>query len=606
MVLVECVPNISEGRDPEKIKKVTDAIEGVSGITLLDVDIGADTNRTVITFVGEPQSVVEAAVLCVKTAAQVIDMSTHTGAHPRMGATDVVPFVPVSGITMEACADLARDAGEQIGALGIPVYLYEEAASTPERANLASVRHGEYEALPQKLEDPQWAPDFGPTTFNATAGATAVGAREFLIAYNINLNTTDRRYANEIAYELRERGRWKRTGNIEPFYYKGDIVRFPKDGTHPCGNCNFVGKDFAEASVHYAEEHGGDLAERYKSLGIDTENPEGPVFKDGKFSHMKAMGWVIEEYHRAQITMNLTNFHITPPHLVLDAAREEAAKRGLEITGSEIVGLIPYEAVRQAAIHYLLKMGKSPGLPVPDLVECAIQSMGLRDVSSFDPAKKILGLPTMDGELVNRKTFDFIDEVSRDTPAPGGGSVAALAGALGAALATMVANLCTPKAGFADHQERLSDIATRGQVIKDALTQGVDKDTRAFDLVIAGMRMPQDSAEERAERDAAMEKGYIQATEVPLSTVEQCRDALVVCRDMATLMDSAMASDVGSGALLALAGARAAAYNVRINLPSITDEAFAKKATVRLNDLLAQAAKLASEVESAVNEVLDG
>jgi glutamate formiminotransferase/formiminotetrahydrofolate cyclodeaminase len=383
--IVECVPNFSEGRDEALIRQIADVIEAVSGITLLDVDPGADTNRTVVTFIGPPVTVGEAAFRAVKRASELIDMREHQGAHPRFGATDVVPFVPVSGVTMEECAEIARQVGRRIGEeLGIPVYLYEHAARLPERRNLANVRAGEYEGLAAKLADPDWAPDFGPAELNPAAGATAVGAREFLIAYNINLNTTDRRYATEIAYELRERGRWKRTGNTEPFYYKGEVVRFPEDGTYPCGNCDFTGGSFEELAEHHEEAHGGDLAERYASIPIDLDNPSGPVFKDGRFRFVKGLGWVIEEYNRAQISLNLTNYKVSPPHEVLEAAREEARKRGIVITGSEIVGVIPYEAMKWAAHSYLRGMRRSSGLPVPDLMETAVQSMGLREVSEFD------------------------------------------------------------------------------------------------------------------------------------------------------------------------------------------------------------------------------
>ncbi len=605
--IVECVPNFSEGRDEALIRQITDAIEGVSGITLLDVDPGADTNRTVVTFIGPPETIGEAAFRAVKRASELIDMREHHGAHPRFGATDVVPFVPVSGVTMEECAEMAREVGRRIGEeLGIPVFLYEHAASRPDRRNLSVVRGGEYEGLEAKLADPEWTPDFGPCELNPTAGATAVGAREFLIAYNINLNTTDRRYATEIAYELRERGRWKRTGNTDPFYYKGEVVRFPEDGTYPCGNCDFTGGSFAELAEHHAEAHGGDLAERYASIPIDPESPSGPVFKDGRFRFVKGLGWVIEEYNRAQISLNLTNYKVSPPHEVLEAAREEARKRGIVITGSEIVGVIPYEAVKWAAHHYLRGMRRSCGLPVPDLMETAVQSMGLREVSTFDVEERVLGLPKLEGPLVLRPTFDFVDEVSRDTPAPGGGSVAALAGALGGALTAMVANLSIPKGEFDDQYDTLSSIAERGQAVKDALIRGVDEDTRAFDSVIDAMRMPKDTEEERQARAEAMREGYKAATRVPLSNVELCVEALRLCAEIAPLASPQMISDVGTAALLADAGARSAAYNVRINLPETGDEAFSGEMREAVEALLAESAELAGAVTSAVEEKLEG
>lgn len=603
--IVECVPNFSEGRNDALIKEITDAIEGVSGVRLLDVDPGRDTNRTVVTFVGSPESVMEAAFRAVKRASELIDMRHHHGAHPRFGATDVVPFVPVAGVTMEDCVEIARKVGRRIGdELGIPVYLYEHAATRPERRNLAKVRAGEYEGLAERLKDPEWKPDFGPASFNRGAGATAVGAREFLIAYNIDLNTGDRRYANEIAYVLRERGRWKRRGNTEPFYYKGDVVYFPEDGTYPCGPCDFIADSFETLEEHYREVHGGDLRKRYDDLGIDPENPTGPVFTDGRFTHVKAIGWVIDEYKRAQISMNLTNYEVTPPHEVLEAARDEARKRGIVVTGSEVVGVVPYEAMRRAAVFYLKRMRKSTGIPIPDLIETAVQSMGLRDVAPFDPDEKVLGMPRVEGPLMLRSTFDFVDEVSRDTPAPGGGSVAALAGALGGALAGMIANLSVGKGKYESHYEKLCSIAERAQQVKDALVRGVDEDTRAFDAVIEAMRMPKDTETERAERAKALEEGYRVATRVPLSTVRLCRDALTLCKEMAELADPEMVSDVGTGAHMAHAGAQAAAYNVRINLRHIADAVFVEQMREEVAALLAECAELTADVVTKVEGAL--
>jgi len=603
--IVECVPNFSEGRDPAVIQSITDAIEAVAGVKLLDVDPGANTNRTVVTFVGNPAAVEEAAFRAVAKAAQVIDMRRHKGEHPRMGATDVLPFVPVADITMEDCAEMARRVGRRIGEeLGISVFLYENAASRPERRNLARIRAGEYEGMTEKLKDPAWKPDFGPDVLNERAGAMAVGAREFLIAYNVNLNTTDRRYANEIAYVLRERGRWKRSGNTEPFHYKGKLVRFPGGGTYPCGPCDFVAGSFEELEKHYREFHGGDLRERYASLEIDPENPTGPVFDDGLFKDVKAIGWMIEAYGRAQVSMNLTNYKVSPPHLVLEAARAEAAKRGIVVTGSELVGLVPFEAIRQAGAFYRRRMMKSTGVPVSDLMETAIQSMGLRDVGPFTAKEKVLGLPEVEGPLVLRPTWDFVDEVSRESPAPGGGSVAALAGALGGALASMVANLSVGRGEMDPHYGTLCGIAERAQAVKDVLVRAVDEDTRAFDSVLAAMRMPQDTEEECAARAAAMEAGYRVATSVPLSTVEGCVSAIRLCREVAALAPKEMISDVGTGALLGLAGAKAAGYNVRINLPHIGDTAFRADVKGRLQALLAEAAETAATVERIVEEAL--
>jgi len=601
--LVECVPNFSEGRDEKKINEITSVIESVNGISLKDVDMGSDTNRTVVTFVGNPESVKEAAFLAVKKASEIIDMRNHSGAHPRMGATDVCPFVPVDGISMEDCVAIANEVGKRIGEeLKIPIYLYEEAAKSKERSNLANVRQGEYEGLKDRLSKPEWKPDYGPFCFNEKSGSTAVGAREFLIAWNINLNTTDRKYANDIAYELRERGRWKREGNTDPFYYKGKIINFPKNGKYPSGNDNYVGKNFKELSDHYKEKYGKNLEKRYKSLQIDKENPSGPVFKDGKFDHVKAIGWVIEEYKKSQISMNLTNYKISPPHLIYEEAIKEARKRGIMITGSEIVGLIPYKAIKEAGTFYLKKMKKSTGLPFSDIVETGIQSLGLRDVSPFEIDEKVLGLPVMNGELVNKQTFDFVDEVSRDTPAPGGGSVAALAGSLGAALGTMVANLSVGKSKFDNHYEKLCKISETGQKVKDALIKAVDEDTNAFDSVIEAMRMPKDTEEEKEIRKKMMQEGYKKATDVPLQTVKNCVQALNVCFEISEIMDAGMASDVGSGALMAKAGAESAGLNVKINLKEIGDDKFKKDFESKLNEYLQKSSQLCEKTLSNVNK----
>ena len=603
--IVECVPNFSEGRDKHIIKQITDQIESVQGVQLLDVDPGESTNRTVVTFIGPPEAVAEAAFRAAKKAAELIDMSKHHGEHARMGATDVIPFVPVAGVTMDDCVKLAHEVGKRIGEeLGIPVYLYEHAATRPERRNLATVRAGEYEGLPQKLADPEWKPDYGPAKFNAKSGATAVGAREFLIAYNINLNTMDRRYATDIAYELRERGRWKRVGNTEPFYYKGKVVYF-EENKFPCGNCDFTGKTFDELATHYKEAHGGDLVKRYQSIGLDINNLTGkPAYKDGRFTHVKAVGWVVEDYNRAQISMNLTNYKISPPHLVLEAAREEAAKRGLVVTGSEIVGVVPFDAMYQAGIYYLKKMKKSTGIPVRDIIETAVQSMGLRDVAEFDIDKKVIGMPQQKGALVNKTVVDFVDEVSRDTPAPGGGSIAALAGALGAALASMVANLSVGKGDFDDRYDHLCELAEKAQQIKDDLVRAVDEDTEAFNAVLEAMRMPKDTPEQLAEREKAMQEGYKSAARVPLRTAELCLDAIRVCLDAAQIGNKDVMSDAGVGALMGLAGVQGAIYNVRINLPNIKDEAFIQEMNQNLESMLNEAHETTKKVQEIVEATL--
>ncbi|MCA9731121.1 glutamate formimidoyltransferase [candidate division KSB1 bacterium] len=599
--IIECVPNFSEGRDLSKIKQITDAVESVQGIRLLDVDPGESTNRTVVTFIGEPEAVAEAAFRAVKKAADVIDMSKHKGEHARFGATDVCPFVPVVNASMEDCVEIARIVGKRIGEeLAIPVYLYENAASVPQRRNLATVRSGEYEGLESKLRKSEWKPDFGPVEFNKKSGAVAVGAREFLIAYNINLNTTDRRYANELAYEIRERGRWKRIGNVEPFYYKGDVVYF-EEGKFPDGNSDFVAGSFQELAQFYKNKYGRDLYERYKSLGLDPENLIGrPVYKDGMFTHVKGIGWVVDDYHCAQISMNLTNYKITAPQDVLEAARDLAIKRGIVITGSEVVGVIPYDALQQAGRFYLKRMQKTTGLPVRDVIVTAVQAMGLNDVTEFDIDKKVIGMPAQEGSLVNKKVTDFVDEVSRDTPAPGGGSIAALAGALGSALASMVVNLSIGKGEYDNRYEELCQIAEQAQTVKDELVRAVDADTEAFNEVIAGMRMPKDTQEQLAVRATVIQSGYKSATKVPLRTAELCREVLGLCELAVGIGNEAVMSDAGVGALMAYAGIQGAIHNVRINLPHTKDENFIAEMKSKLGNMLAESREICESIQAKV------
>ena len=601
--IVECVPNFSEGKDKKIIDQICASIETVDTVEILDIDMGADTNRTVVTFIVESEYAESAAYKGIEKAAELIDMRNHTGAHPRMGATDVCPFIPVSNIDMEECVNISIKLGERVGnELAIPIFLYEAAATNEERQNLANIRSGEYEGLYEKLKDKNWEPDFGPSKPNLKSGATAIGAREFLIAYNINLNTTDRTYANEIAYELRERGRWKRTNQKDNFYYKGNIVNFAKK-YYPDGNSDYVGNSLEEIEKYY-QKTGRNFRKRYTSLGLDPDNLIGkPVYKDGRFTHVKGLGWVIPEYNRAQISMNLTNYKISSIHKIYDAACEEAEKRGLRVTGSEIVGLIPYQAIEEAGKYYLRKMNKSPGMPPIDLVNIAIQSLGLSDVSDFNPSDKILGMPKSNGELANRVTFDLIDEVSRDSPAPGGGSVAALSGSLGVALGVMVANLCISKSGFEENKKELSNIAEEGQKIKDFLVNAIDEDTNAFDKVIKAMRMPKDSDAEKKLREEKMQEGYKDATEIPLKTVEYCYKALQICNKISILMDDSMASDVGSGAHMSIAGARSAAYNVRINLNSINDKDYINETERKLKVLLSDCEKTLKKISKRVESL---
>ena len=599
--VIECVPNFSEGRDLEVINQITNVIESVRGIRLLDVDPGESTNRTVVTFIGEPEPVKEAAFLAVQKAAELIDMSRHTGEHARFGATDVCPFIPVSGATMEECAEIARQVGQRIGEeLNIPVYLYEQAAQTDERQNLADVRSGEYEGLEEKFKKPDWKPDFGPSRFNPKTGATAVGAREFLIAYNINLNTTDRRYANEIAYEIRERGRWKRTGNVEPFYYKGDVVYF-EEGRYADGNSDFVAGSFEELASFYRNEYNADLYERYRSIGLDPDDLIGrPVYKDGIFTHLKGIGWVVDDYQCAQISLNLTNYKITPPADVLEAVRKLAAERGIIITGSEIVGVVPYEAMQQAGHFYLRHMQKSTGIPVRDVVTTAVQAMGLNDVAGFDIDKKIIGLPADEGPLAKLSINEFVDEVSRDTPAPGGGSIAALAGALGSALASMVVNLSVGKGEFDARYDEFCQLAEKAQTIKDELVRAIDADTEAFNEVIAGMRMAKDTAEQIALRSKVIRTGYKSAAVVPLRTAELCRQVLDICKAAADIGNTAVMSDAGVGALMAYAGVQGAIHNVRINLPHTKDDTFIANMQGQLGTLLSESREICDAIQGQV------
>jgi glutamate formiminotransferase/formiminotetrahydrofolate cyclodeaminase len=601
--IIECVPNFSEGRDPAIIRQITDAIEAVRGVRLLDVDPGEDTNRTVVTFVGEPEPVAEAAFRAVRKAAELIDMSRHHGEHARFGATDVCPFVPVSGVALDECAEIARAVGRRIGdELGIPVFLYEHAASRPERRNLANVRAGEYEGLEKKLAKSDWQPDYGPAVFNRKSGATAVGAREFLIAYNINLDTTDRRYANEIAYELRERGRWKRSGNIEPFYYKGEVVNFA-EGVYPDGNSDFVAGSFEELAAHYEATYGRDLYDRYRRIGLDPDNLVGrPVYKDGLFTELKGIGWVVESYGCAQVSLNLTNFKVTPPQAVLEAARELARRRGMVVTGSEIVGVAPFEAIFDAGRFYLQRMQKSTGIPARDVVVTAVQAMGLNDVADFDIDRKVIGMPAANGPLAKLNVSDFVDEVSRDTPAPGGGSIAALAGALGAALASMVANLSIGKGEFDARYQELCALADRAQSVKDDLVRAIDADTEAFNEVIAALRMAKDTPEQIALRAAAIRAGYKSAARVPLRTAQLCREVLDLCQAAAGIGNQAVMSDAGVGALMAHAGVQGAIHNVRINLPHTKDEAFIETMQSTLDHLLAESKTLSEAIQRQVED----
>ena len=604
--LVECVPNFSEGRDRAKIKRITDAIEAVSGVTLLNVEPGADTHRTVVTFVGTPAGVEEAAFAAIATAAHVIDMRTHSGAHARMGATDVCPFVPVEGITMNECVAIAQRLGERVGReLGIPVYLYEAAATRPERRNLADIRRGEYEGLAKKLADAAWKPDFGPPALNPTAGATVIGARPFLIAYNVNLNSTDKNHAADIAFALREKGRVARSGNTAPYYSRGKKLVY-REGSFPCGSCTFVGTTYGAVASHCTEEHGCDLGELLRSNELDPPNVVGKqVYRPGLFRACKAVGWYVKDYDRAQVSINLTDYTTTPPHDVLEASRKLAADRGLVVTGSEIVGVVPMAAMMQAGKYYLGKQGRTLGQPVGDILRTAVTSLGLTDVAPFDVRTKILGLPVVPASaLVQRTVLDFTDEVSRDSPAPGGGSVAALAGALGAALASMVANLTHGKEGTEARDAEMARVAEEAQRIKDQLVAAVDADSEAFQGFMDALRLPQGTPDEKAERTRKMQEGLRAAVQVPWSTAEASYAAMQLARSVVTHGNPSSLSDGAVGVQIAFAGVRGGLWNVLINLKDVTDPVYVAEKRAACVTLLAQARALAEEAAGAVDERL--
>ncbi|HTX73878.1 MAG TPA: glutamate formimidoyltransferase [Rectinemataceae bacterium] len=552
--IVECVPNFSEGRDRGVIDAIARSISSVAGVSLLDVDPGADTNRTVYTFVGDPDSVAAAALKAAATAAQLIDMSKHSGAHPRMGALDVCPFIPVSGVDMADCVVLARSVAERMAAeLAVPIYLYENAATRPERKSLADIRVGEYEALPGKLDKPEWAPDFGPSTFVPRWGATAVGAREFLIAYNVNLNTRDKKLANEVALTIREGGR--------------------------------AAKDAA---------------------GNTLKNEKGETVKvPGLLKEVRAIGWYIDSYRCAQISINLINYKTTALHRVFETAKAEAEKLGLLVTGSEVVGLIPLEPMLAAGRHFLKSMGKSEGASEAELVETAVRSMGLDSVAPFDPAKKIVEYACRGPRpLVSMKVDAFVDEVASDSPAPGGGSVAALAGGLGAALVAMVCNLTVGKKGYEASWAELSSLALRAQAVKEALVRAVDEDTAAFNDLMEAMKLPKASDAQKAAREAALQEGYKKAAGVPLETARTCLEALRLCIDAAAKGNANSVTDVGVGALMARAGVEGAALNVLINLGAITDAAYVARMKAEAQSVVDEADRFRDQVLQQVRKQL--
>ncbi len=555
--LVECVPNFSEGRDKNIINAITNEISSTDDVKLLDVDPGADTNRTVVTFIGSPNSVKEAAFKAIKKAALLIDMRKHHGAHARMGATDVCPFVPVSGVTTEECIELAKELGKQVAEkLNIPIYLYEEAATRPERVNLADIRAGEYEGLPDKLSDPNWKPDFGTPEFNEKSGATVIGVREFLIAYNVNLNTKDRKLANDIALSVRERGRLKRNA-------QGTIVR---------------------------DENGTALR------------------VPGLLEACKAVGWYIAEYGQTQISMNLVNYKTTPPHIAFDTICNEAEKRGVRVTGSELVGLIPLKAILDAGIYYLKKQGKSTGVPEEELIDIAIKSLGLSDISEFDPKQKIIEYQVRDikGPLVKLDLRDFANELSADSPAPGGGTVSALAGALGSGLASMVSNLTIGKKDYANVRTEMENLAVTAQKLKDDLLQAVDQDTEAFNNIMAAFAMKKKTDVQKLARNNAIQEATKQACHVPLNVMKKSLDVLKIAAILPEKGNVNAVSDAGVCALMAMAGIEGAGLNVKINLRSIEDINFVTNIKSEVDSIISEAKQLHARILNMVVQKIDG
>ena len=554
--LVECVPNFSEGRDLNIIKQITDEIEKVDGVRLLDVDPGKATNRTVVTFVGHPKAVIEAAFQAIKKASELIDMSKHSGEHPRMGATDVCPLIPISGITMEETAAYAHELGKRVGeSLQIPVFMYEAAATSPDRQNLAIIRAGEYEGMATKLKDPKWHPDYGTNIFNERAGATVIGARDFLVAYNVNLNTTSVRRANSVAFDVRENGRIKTDAN---------------------------GKNVLDASGE-------------------------PIRIPGACKSVKAIGWYIEEYGIAQISMNLTNINETPLHIAFDACCQSAQGRGLRVTGSELVGLVPKSVLIDAGKHFLKQQKRSVGISEKELIHIAVRTLGLDELSPFDPSKKVIEYLLEDKSshpLVQKNLIDFANETASESPAPGGGSISAYVGALGISLGTMVANLSSHKVGWDDKVDYFSDIADQGQKLKDTLLDLVDADTHAFNKIMDAIRMPKVSDEEKVARKAAMHAATVGAIEVPLKVMKVSLDSMNILKEMAENGNPNSVSDAGVGALCARTAVEGAALNVKINCSGFDDKAYVADALAQADNMLQQAKKMEREIIAVVEKLV--
>lgn len=554
--LIECVPNFSEGRDMGIIKQITDEIEKIEGVKLLDVDPGAATNRTVVTLVGTPDEVIEAAFQAVKKASELIDMTGHKGEHPRFGATDVCPLVPVSNITMEETVEYAHKLAKRLGEeLNIPIFCYENAAMIEERKNLAVCREGEYEALPKRLKEDRWKPDFGPAEFNATAGATAVGARDFLVAYNINFNTTSTRRANSVAFDVREKGRVKREGNP----INGPIVK---------------------------DENGN------------------KVWEPGSLKAVKAIGWFIEEYGIAQISMNLTNINITSVHEAFDEVCNKAAARGIRVTGSELVGLVPLKALTDAGKYFLRKQRRSAGVSEQELVRIAIKTLGLDELKPFIPEERIIEYVLADKapKLVDMNLVEFANETASESPAPGGGSISAYLGSLGVSLGTMVANLSSHKQAWDDRWEEFSVWAEKGQALKDELNFLVDEDTNAFNKIMDCFGMPKSTDEEKAAKKAALEAASKYAIEVPFRVMNVTLKTMEVIKAMAEIGNPNSVSDAGVGALCARSAVMGAHLNVKINAGGLEDKAFVEEKLTKGAEIEAEAIRLEAEILAVVNK----
>ncbi len=564
--IIECVPNFSEGRDKETISAITSAITAAAPVALLDVDPGEATNRTVVTFVGSPDDVVEAAFAGIKRAAELIDMRKHHGAHPRMGATDVCPLIPVSGITLAECAELSRKLAKRVAdELGIPVYCYEAAAFTPERKNLAVCRAGEYEALPEKMDHPGKGPDFGDRPFDEAAartGATTIGARDFLIAVNFNLNTTSTRRANAIAFDVREKGRPRREG--------GKLTGKP----------------------------------------LKDENGK-PLMIPGTLKGTKAIGWYIDEYGIAQVSMNITDINATPLHIAFDEVCRAANERGIRVTGTEIVGLIPKRALIEAGKYFLRKQQRSLGVPEAEIIRMAVKSMGLDELKPFKPEDKVIEylLEARDKqkgkELVKMSLEGFADETASESPAPGGGSIAAYMGALGAALGTMVANLSAHKAGWDERWEEFSDYAERGRDILDRLIGLVDEDTAAFNRIMGVFAMPKGTNDEKAARDKALQEATLYATEVPLRTMKTAAEAFDLLEAIAREGNPASVSDAGVGALAARSAVLGAQLNVRINAAGLADRSMAEALCEEAEEIACNASARETQILEIVNSKIE-